>query len=288
MQKVILSLVLCFSLPAALVAMASDVSAELADRLVSPDGNVTELVKQVLSASGVKVENAQLGTVVDATQQTWVKKDWKFEPANVADAAKVKELLKVLTSTSAGNVSPHILCQGGGLGSMVQTFAALNMLAQEHKIKNVTCFCPSFPLDENGLDDYRALLEIVGRNPKEVKQVPANHKELVTFLKERVYPDLKDTSIDVKSSLSMSDWAKKQADEFTLVGPTQQVSYHLAAIKAKCPKLSVVGLRTVSQSAATILEGFYRDASHPDQQLAARLNILARELYFIKKSREVN
>lgn len=284
-----LSLMLSFLFSAIIVAAAhegEDISAQLARRLVDDSGQVTDAVRDILGVSGVEVKDAQLATVVEATQQTWVKKDWKFESAGVEDTATVKALLSGLLVDSAGSVSPHVICQGGALGSMAQTFAALNALVRDHEVKNVICFCPSFPLDENGIEDYKALLEVVGRSHESAKVVPANHEELVAFLKEQVYPGLKETPISVQPSAAMFDWAKEQSNAFTLVGPTKQATYHLAAIKAKCPELQVVGLRSVSPAASDVFESFYRNASSEDQQCAARLNILARELYFIQKARE--
>ncbi len=290
-----LSLALCVSFSATIVASSDgDISKQVAGRLVDENGQITDKLKQILDCTGVKPADDTLSAAVEVTQKTWRKNDWKFPKTleNVKNRDALKEALSGLMVVKTGKVVPNVVTQGGGFCTMLQILCALNQVVLKHKLKRITCFVPGFPLDENGIKDYKALLEIVGNDPKHAKELQQeveaktlDRKTLIAWIRKHVYPALNNVSIELLPAREMSEWAKKHPGDVTLVAPPEQAANHCASMRARCPELNIVGLRAISELAAGVLGKFYRRASTEDQKLGAQLNLLAGELFFIQKAR---
>lgn len=273
---------------------ASSLPKLLAARLVDNEGIVTQPIVELLEATQVESTDFTLASVVEATQKSWVRADWKFSDRDVkgVDIASTRELIDGLFVERAGDTAPRVLCQGGGLTTMVQTFAAACNIVHEFPsdAADITCYYRDMnQLAENTLDDYEALLRVFGLDP-DFKTVPKTQEELTAFLQHHLYKqqlsDLKITLLPVADRVLTDAWAKENSGKsFCVAAAPLQAATGVQSLQASFPDITITGVETVGKRGAEICEPLYKQTSSPAQQLSVRLSHIGRELFYINKNR---
>lgn len=269
-------------------------SGSMTDESGSTQPFVTEPVQQLLEMSKTKVDDFSLSAVVEATQKAWIRADWKFKDGDIAEDVDVRattEHVNSLFMERIGSFTPRVLCQGGGLGTALQTFAALCMVAQQQSIEDVTYVYRNLPVHftESRLHDYEAVLRILGKD-SEKAILPQSHSELVKFFQEVAYPELlKEVHIrlvPVEDKTFLDEWKERNRGAFCVVAAPFQAAASVQSLQATFPDITITGVQTIGARGAELCEPLYGETTTPKQQLAVRLHHIGRELFFIDKNQK--
>lgn len=269
----------------------------LASRLVGPGALfVTQPISDLLLETRTPVDDYKLTTVAQATQEAWVRPDWKFTDADIKDSvdiAAARRLVDSLFVERMGTFSPHVLCQGGGLGTMLQTCAALCKVMHEFPVSKVTCAYRSLPVhfSEPKVEDYQAVLRVLGQKSEGFDTKPTTFPELVAFFKT-AYPILNTVPIEyipVEEDAILKQWKEEhKGQRFCVVAAPLQAAASVQSLQATFSDVTLTGVQTIGSKGAEMCEPLYGDTTTPKQQLAVRLHHIGRELFFINKNVETH